>query len=409
MFYQKILLAGFMPEDEPTVLPDDLLGLSDVDLSDLSWTETQYKHYGYWPVFDETAVPVGYERGPDWVEISVDRDERVVRAKRNIRPIGLINHSEFTQTLIIEQGSGNGVRFWDGLPDLSIYAADSQNSDWGGRVLDENASGKNLYFRTGGKDGWVFRNGDVNVAGIDHQGNIRIRGVAYMTLPSNNWLKSGDGIERVYFTRGGRTILKSGDGGYELRNASDTELMTVFPTGDVNLYGTLKTSVVQKNGGVWIGASGDIVDLGDHFASMRFAGGVKVYSGNKGGTAVITLGSDGHITTVGSVIGQSDRRVKTDIRPLDEALALAKNLKPSRFVHNGVPGIGFIAQDVQEVLPELVVDRDGLLHVNYPQMVAVAVAAIKELECMVEAQQEKIALLEARLRRIELHLSDDGK
>lgn len=401
MLYQKILLAGFMPEGEPGPLPNELIGLEIPDLTDLTWTSTEFRNYGYWPVSDTTELPFGYELDDGWEEISVDRIARNVTAKRNIRPVGLDIKVNFVQSLAIEQGSGKGIRFWDGNPDLSIYVADANDGNWGGRVLDEKVSAKNLYLKTSGRDGWVFRNGASNVAGIDHEGNFRIRGVAYVTQPNNSWLKSIDGVERIYFVRGGRTIIKSGDGSYELRNSADTEMMSILPSGDMSIYGTLKTGISKNNSGIWIGNSGDIVDLGDHFASMRFAGGVKVYSGNKGGSAVITLGSDGTITTTGTIVGQSDRRTKTDITPLQNSLELARALLPSRFTHNGSPGIGFIAQDVQDVLPELVVDKDGFLHVNYQQMVAVAIGAIQDLSEKIRHQDEKISYLEDRLRDLE--------
>jgi hypothetical protein len=51
---------------------------------------------------------------------------------------------------------------------------------------------------------------------------------------------------------------------------------------------------------------------------------------------------------------------------------------------------GVIAQDVEKVLPELVRTReDGSLAVDYPKLVALAFAAIKELS-------EKVKILEAK-------------
>lgn len=49
-------------------------------------------------------------------------------------------------------------------------------------------------------------------------------------------------------------------------------------------------------GGIILADDGDIVDMNDGYCAMRFSSGVKVYSGNKTGSAVITLASSGTLT-----------------------------------------------------------------------------------------------------------------
>lgn len=48
-------------------------------------------------------------------------------------------------------------------------------------------------------------------------------------------------------------------------------------------------------GGIILSDDGDIVDLNDGYCSMRFTYGVRVYSANKGGSAVVKLGADGTV------------------------------------------------------------------------------------------------------------------
>lgn len=64
----------------------------------------------------------------------------------------------------------------------------------------------------------------------------------------------------------------------------------------------------------------------------------------------------------------SDRRLKTNIRPYTEGLAFLAQLHPVRFVYTGVGGmpvdeesIGFVAQDVQAVAPQMVSATKGKL------------------------------------------------
>jgi microcystin-dependent protein len=68
-------------------------------------------------------------------------------------------------------------------------------------------------------------------------------------------------------------------------------------TGLVSLENSLYVSTANvAGGGIILSDDGDIVDLNDGFCSMRFTSGVRVYSGNKTGTPVITLANTGNIT-----------------------------------------------------------------------------------------------------------------
>ena len=58
--------------------------------------------------------------------------------------------------------------------------------------------------------------------------------------------------------------------------------------------------------------------------------------------------------------------------------------------------VGFIAQDLQEVLPEVVreMDDEGHLAVNYNHITAVNTAAIQELLLKIDKLEARIAELE---------------
>lgn len=73
----------------------------------------------------------------------------------------------------------------------------------------------------------------------------------------------------------------------------------ISTTGDLtaasaSLTGNLTVSTGNASGGgITLSDAGDIADLNDGYASMRFTNGVKIYSANKGGTPAITLNSTG--------------------------------------------------------------------------------------------------------------------
>ena len=89
----------------------------------------------------------------------------------------------------------------------------------------------------------------------------------------------------------------------------------------------------------------------------------------------------------------SDRSKKTNIRPIQNALDITKQLDGVRFdwIDNDKESIGVIAQDVEKILPELVeTSDDGTKSVAYQNMVAVLIEAVKEQQKQIDRQQELI-------------------
>ena len=97
----------------------------------------------------------------------------------------------------------------------------------------------------------------------------------------------------------------------------------------------------------------------------------------------------------------SDSRIKSNIQTLSYGLDIVKQLKPSQYKHHnsikedgqfvkqdeGANDIGFIAQEVLPLMPEVVgipedTDKD-LYSINYPKLTAVLTKAIQELEARV--------------------------
>lgn len=97
-------------------------------------------------------------------------------------------------------------------------------------------------------------------------------------------------------------------------------------------------------------------------------------------------------TIRGSNVSPSDKRLKTNIHPLDSSEILEKVLKIEGQTFNWKtnpttnPEFGFIAQDVELLFPELVLtDQEGLKSVNYEKMVPLLLEAIKAQQAQIEA------------------------
>lgn len=102
------------------------------------------------------------------------------------------------------------------------------------------------------------------------------------------------------------------------------------------------------------------------------------------------------------VINTSDRREKKDINSLEYGLETLQQLQPvSYYWRDGDPDkkLGLIAQDVYEVIPEVVnvpESEEGLYGITYTELIPVLIQSIKELSAEVNRQKEKIEILESK-------------
>jgi hypothetical protein len=96
--------------------------------------------------------------------------------------------------------------------------------------------------------------------------------------------------------------------------------------------------------------------------------------------------------------GTSDERLKTDLKPIENAVEKVSSLRSvtGRFKSDeeGTSRSFLIAQDVQAVLPEAVSEADNedkTLGLRYTDVIPLLVASIKELNAKVEALEAKLA------------------
>ena len=233
----------------------------------------------------------------------------------------------------------------------------------------------------------------------------------------------GGGGASVDFLVNGRMRSDSNDGG--LWVASD------------RFVGGFGDNIGFWNGNawrLWVMSNGQVVTQSDLFVS-----GQLVYASG---------GQWWHIHPAQAAFGQwwaandggggpSDMRLKTDVRPVTEALDLVRKLQAVRYqwgerglshftadietslsagpdatdeehqqardeergkALDALSGdrLGLIAQDVEAVLPELVHDdADGYKHVRYQHLTALLAAAIKEQDAVVRALSAEVAALRA--------------
>lgn len=239
-------------------------------------------------------------------------------------------------------------------------------------------------------------------------------------------------------------------------------LMTLLPTGEVGIGTALPTEKLQVSGPAGLtvtriantstGGSTSNVAL-DFFRATAINTDWRIYNigpnltiGNSGDDlttvnelyqfqgsrfmpmtdGTLSLGQAANrwntLFATNGTINTSDRREKQDIQPLSYGLHQLMQLKPVSFkwknpnIDNHSVHLGFVAQDLQEVVPEVVVDsqwsnasegaprvweKAPLLGVNYAEVIPILVKSIQEQQALISAQQAQLLQLQQRIEQLE--------
>jgi hypothetical protein len=216
-------------------------------------------------------------------------------------------------------------------------------------------------------------------------------------------------------TSGGLLKLDVDADADDLTGDSATGRLTIGAGEDLNLYhGGTNSYIVNDTGDLIIDTAGDIkLDAAGNDINLlsngtnhgRFSNTSSdfviqsivqdkdlIFKGNDGGSVITALTLDmsaaGAATFNNDVTAFSDERLKTDIKTIDNALSKVCDMRGVYFNRDGAAGTGVIAQEIQNILPEVVHDKQEYLSVAYGNMVGVLIEAIKELKKEVETLKE---------------------
>jgi hypothetical protein len=149
------------------------------------------------------------------------------------------------------------------------------------------------------------------------------------------------------------------------------------------------------------------VESGDHLTIARDTGRVGV--GRVSTANALEVEGNASKTASGSWLANSDRRIKTDVRTIGNALEAIDRLRPVAFRYTDEymsrhPSVkdqdyyNYIAQEFQEVFPDSVQSsgEDGILQVDSHPAGVYAVAAIQELHEIVRLKDDEITELKSQ-------------
>jgi hypothetical protein len=167
-----------------------------------------------------------------------------------------------------------------------------------------------------------------------------------------------------------------------------TDPNSIQPLGGIWFYngvddlGSGAGDLGSPNHSLFVPKTGDSLNINAAGNGIKFNGGY----GSTGAT-IDTNGnyfSDGNITISGTVSQGSDARLKTDVETIDGSKVF--DMRGVSFIKAGKKGAGVIAQELQEIAPELVhANEDGVLSVAYGDIVGYLIEAIKTLKQEIES------------------------
>ena len=277
--------------------------------------------------------------------------------------------SEFTGTIYansnIDMGDNDKLLLGNG-DDLQIYhnGTDTRLDNHTGQLVLRNYSDdKSIYLQTddglGGIQNYIICDGSTETVKI-----------------------SSEGVTKLETTSTGVTVTGS------------TKTTSGFNLFDVSSGGGLYT-----HKGI-TGAGTDLTPCLFSETGMH----IKFYTNGNAATERMRLETNGDLHADGDVIAYSttisDKRLKEDIKPIENALDKVSQLNGCTFTYteDGKQSAGLIAQDVEKVLPSAVSEKelplkidDGIAYktVQYDQTIGLLVEAVKELTARVEELEAK--------------------
>ncbi len=277
----------------------------------------------------------------------------------------------------------------------------------------------------------IDANGNVGISTIRPQANLD---VVAISMPAS-WAQSGNGAFSIRTSAGatGEALMMGvHDGDFSWIQAAKagtaSRYLSLNPVGgNVGIGTTSPAQALDVNGSVLIegsntllfGGSGNgaLLSGGAGYMNIRTGSNAFNIDNNAGSANLITILNNGNVglgafnptfrlqlgsdsaakPTTSTWTISSDRRIKTNIRPFVDGLAVLRQLNPVTYELNGkaglpagVTGIGLIAQDAEPVIPYAIgtykaklnpddAEETDIYNLNASSLTYVLINAVKDL------------------------------
>ena len=191
------------------------------------------------------------------------------------------------------------------------------------------------------------------------------------------------------------TELKLASGKKLVGGASSVEL-TIQSEHRTQIQGASKGTVLLNDSGTVYGLFERPTSTNDFDIQNPISDGDITFVGNDGGSLITALTLDmseaGAATFNDNVTAFSDERLKDNIETIENGLDKVEQLRGVTYTRDEKESIGVIAQEVEKILPEIVLTADdemGTKSVDYGRLTAVLIEAVKDLSARVKELEGK--------------------
>ena len=250
----------------------------------------------------------------------------------------------------------------------------------GTKDTDDLAEGSNLYYTDTRVDSRITANasGTITNSDLDMNGNRVLFANVYPTTGDLPSATTYHGMFAHVHDQGAGYFAHAG-GWTKLANASE-----VFD-GNYNSLSNLPT--IPTNNNQLSNGAGYITSFTDTNTTYTAGNGLTL----SGTEFLMSGGYTGNFTATGDVTAYSDKRLKRNIETITNAVDTVSKLRGVNFEKDGRHSTGVIAQEVEEVLPQVVhTDADGMKSVAYGNIVGILIEAIKEQQKEIEELKKKL-------------------
>ncbi|MAS64514.1 MAG: hypothetical protein CL815_04730 [Coraliomargarita sp.] len=312
-------------------------------------------------------------------------------------------------------GSGSGLDSdtVDGIQASSFVRSDASDTLTGSTYTIDSSTDQKLVLKGSSNPYIMLREGTVDKAYFQWNASGHIDIVNNETAEA---LRIGSGTSGLKFLEGSTiyTVWHTGNDGSgsgldadtvdgihgtnflrsDTGSGGDTANADITFSGGAGAVTIAANSDIRLSNGTW---SGDTCKLQHHSNYLYIIGGSSGHIlRDTSGHNNLIIESNGNVTAIGNVTAYSDKKLKTDISTINDALGICGKLRgvSYKWIRDGKPSIGVIAQEVEKVIPEIVLTNHDLdpntgesievKSVDYGKMVGVLINAINELKAEVE-------------------------
>ena len=328
--------------------------------------------------------------------------------------VGGANGVDFNDNVKARFGTGNDLEiFHDGNNGII-----KQDALTGLEIMADNFRVQN----SAGNETMIAADGDGAVSLYHNDTQVVTTSANGFEIPADNLeLRIGAGADLKLYHDGNHSVVQdAGTGHLQLSGSTVTvtkadragTLAQFVDGGGVDLYfnGSHTTELngssfrikaakaLELDAGTWTGeTAGKIQRHSNHMYFQIPNAGSWIFRNQSGNEYFNISASNGAVTSSNNITAYSDIRLKKDVKTIENALDKVSKLRGVEYTRksNDVREIGVIAQEVKEIVPELVtiqendnsINDDGLKNIHtmkYQNTVGLLIEAIKDLKAEIE-------------------------